>query len=184
MPYSDSQRKSDYGITLARGLGVALLPGKGMAQTRLQEIQEKAESILHSEGVPANEIKKHGFYLFVTGLEKKSRMARWVYPLAYLALGIAFLVCVYIFSGVKTADMWKLIGAVAAVFSALLAFWKPGVTLTQDDAVSHLPGNKRMTSADLQDFNRILALPSKKTEDVFKLAGAVASFFAVYVLLG
>jgi hypothetical protein len=145
------------------------------------DVQTKAAAILTDLKVA--EPQKHAFYIFLASLERKSRRARWVYPIAYLALGLAFVLCLFAFADAKAADLWKVIGAVAAVFAALLAFWKPGVTLKQDDAVRLLPGNRRLTSADLQEFNTFLALPSKRNEDIFKLAGAMASFFAAYFLL-
>ena len=145
------------------------------------DVETKAAAILTDLQVA--EPQKHMFYIFVARLEGKSRRARWVYPIAYLALGLAFVLGLIAFADAKPADVWKLIGAVAAVFAALLAFWKPSVTLKQDDAVRLLPGNRRLTSADLQEFNSFLALPSKRNEDIFKLAGAVASFFAAYFLL-
>jgi hypothetical protein len=147
------------------------------------EVQRKAESFLTALGVKKEEVPSHPFYIFITQWEGKSRRARWIYPLAYLVLGLVFLAVMYGFSGASKPDLWKLFGAVAAVFSALLAFYKPDVTLRQEDVKPHIPGNKLMHGADLKEFNRLLALPSKKAEDVFKLLGALASFFAVYVLL-
>lgn len=145
------------------------------------EVQAKAEAILTDLKVASPQ--GHAFYLFVTDLEEKSRRARWMYPLVYLVLGVAFVLCLYAFANAKPADIWKLFGAVAAVFAALLAFWRPDVTLKQADAVKHLPKGKLMTAADVKEINGLLALPNKRNEDIFKLIGAAASFFAAYLLL-
>jgi hypothetical protein len=125
---------------------------------------------------------EHALYKLVVALEKRSRRARMLYPAVYLGLGLVFVFAFYSLGLTKQGDAGKLAGAVIGVFSALLAFWKPDVALTQDDCVRTL-GGKKLSAADLQDINRTLEMPSKKAEDALKLLGALASFPAAYLLL-
>jgi hypothetical protein len=126
--------------------------------------------------------KSHPLTKFVETLETKAKAARWAYPLLYLATGVALVASVQFFDVAKPDSWNKLFGAVVAVFSALLAFWKPDVELKPADC-TRLAGI-RFTSADIAEINKGLALPSKTFDNVTKLVGAIASFVATYLLLG
>jgi hypothetical protein len=140
------------------------------------------EILTGSMNVPSQEASTHPFTLFAAELERKAKIARLAYPFVYLAIGIAFLLSLAYFSSTQPDSWSKLVGAILAVFSALMTFWKPDVELKQSDCRTLLQG-KRLAGSDLQEINKLLSVPSKTFENVVKLLGALASFVAVYLLL-
>jgi hypothetical protein len=149
----------------------------------MTKLEAKAvELLIEALGIPENEVSSHPFYLHVQRLERKSKRARLVYPLVYLALGGVLILALNIYDPSISDDWEKLFGAVLGVFSALLAFWKPTVLLTQEDCRTLLK-EKKITGGDLREFNDLLGLPDKKVDDVLKLVGAIASFAAIYLLM-
>lgn len=147
----------------------------------MNELETKcAELLTELFEVQLTDVPNHPFYKHICALNRQAKNARLIYPFVYIALG---LILWSIFSTFDPTinDQWqKLFGAVLGVFSALLAFWKPTVLLTQEDCRIHL--NKKLTATDLREFNDLLGLPSKKVDDILKLVGAIASFVAIYFL--
>jgi hypothetical protein len=156
----------------------------GKSQRSMASIENKVEGLLTgNDYCKAEDVAVHPFYVHVIGLKRKSQRARWIYPLVYLVLGLVFVIVFCELGPMKTDQWQKLFGAVLGVYSALLAFWKPEVLLTQDDCAKRLGNKNKIPTADLQEINKLLSLPSKKADDILKLVGALASFAAIYLLV-
>ncbi len=139
--------------------------------------------LVNAHGVSKADAPGHPFTVHCSALEAESNRARWLYPFLYLVLGL-ILISLVMGADLAASDRWNnMFGAVVGVFSALLAFWKPNVELLQSNAQELLNG-KRITTADLVELNKMLALPSKSFDRVIKLVSALCSFLAIYLLTG
>lgn len=147
----------------------------------MSKVSEGCVAILTGAlGFPKDAAEKHLLTRHVLELERNSKRARFVYPIVYLVMGLILALIVTQMS-TKT-DTWnKLFGAVVGVFSALLAFWKPSIELSQSDCEKFLEG-KKLATTDIQELNRLLAIPTKDFENIIKLISAGASFVAIYLL--
>jgi hypothetical protein len=141
------------------------------------------ELLVNTLKLTTPQAESHAFTVHCLALESRSARVRLLYPIIYLALGL-ILGALLLGIDPSTSDRWnKVFGAVIGVFSALLAFWNPGVELEQSDCV-RLLGGRRLSSADLATINKFLALPTKRFDNTVKLISAFCSFIAFYLLTG
>lgn len=93
-------------------------------------VQICVDVLMGAMGMTKQEAQAHAFTAYIAKVENKANRARWAYPLVYIALGVIFVLCLHWFVS-PGPDKWsKLMGAILGVFSALLAFWKPGTEVT------------------------------------------------------
>jgi hypothetical protein len=132
--------------------------------------QEKCAQILRDSHVA--QPQKHEFFKRVTAVEKDARIGRWGYPVLYAAFGgiVGCLFSLQISLDLKS----KFFPALAAVFTALLAFYKPSHLVTQRDCFEHL--EKFLPAIDLAEINKAIDSETDHLDKWYKLAAALISY--------
>ena len=145
----------------------------------MNELQAKCEEIL--TGSDVDDDRKNGFCNFLRKMGRRATYARWIYPLTYFALGALAWVGIEAFGEIQT-DAWRRYFAAVVVFtSAVIAFWRPNVNITQLDCNQYL--GKKLAGTDLSDLNALLSLRENQHDKMLKLIGAAGSLFSIYLTL-
>ena len=145
----------------------------------MSELRQKCIEVLKESSVCQERQDK--FCKFLGEAECRARHARWVYPLIYLTLGVVAWVGIVLFGDIQT-DAWRrYFAAVVVLMSALAAFWRPNVSISQVDCERYL--GKKLAGVDLSDLKSLLSLEENQHDKLLKLIGAAGSFISIYLTL-
>src|SRR5579863_6079596 len=110
-----------------------VVPGSG--REKMSQIEQDCADIL--QDAKLSDDRKKSFCSYVSGLEIKTRHARYAYPLLYLLCGIA-VYALFVSPHLTEDNKSKFITGLLGCFSAFLALYKPSYQIKQADCLTHL----------------------------------------------